>query len=244
VREHCLENKILSRLNMARWLDRLVMRGIFALLGENAGYIGAVVGIATGGPVVSGGPEAQASGFGGSPEAWIAPLWQHYVLFGAIVLLTLSLYIFFESISLQRFAFHGIEAAPDPWSGLTVVVIGVPLIIFVLCGFGMMHERIAHPVSLEELRIFERDYSWNYRLFEFFIQQNPMITVPALALASVLPSALSVYKFVVVNIALRGRKEGVAPAKVGRAVVGIFFGAINFVASIATLIGFWKFMSR
>src|ERR1039457_2674875 len=140
------------------------------------------------------GPPNTVSAFGGGPsEELIAPLWQHYVLFGAILLLTLSLYIFWESISLQQFAYRGIEDAPNPLSGMFVVAVGVPLMLFILCTLGLTHLRSSHGLTPEDFQVFKRDY-WPYVIFRIFIQENPLITVPVIALASLLPSALSVYK--------------------------------------------------
>jgi hypothetical protein len=181
---------------------------------------------------------------GGEPrsEHWMAPSWQHYALFGSILLLSLSLYLFFESIALHRFAFRGMEDAPKAKSGLLLVVLSVATLVIYLALLQMTQLIISEPRSRADFGQArpENFFEWGMLITTFFVFHYPLAAVPGIALASLLPSVLAVYKFLVASSVLRRREDAAAPANVGRAFVGIWIGAINFLASVVTLISFWR----
>lgn len=169
---------------------------------------------------------------------FVAPMSHYCVLVGSILLLVISLFLFTQSIELQRFAFRGIEDAPNPQTGSAMVWLSVIAVVLILGGLSYFEYVQKYPGEGPfPMKEGEKMHEFLYRLLFF---HQPLSTVPAFTLASLLPSALAAYKFMIVRTIGRGRDatEGGMRISIGSALIGVCVAIINFAASIATLISF------
>lgn len=171
----------------------------------------------------------------------IAPMPHYWILIGSILLLALSLYLFMQSIELQRFAFRRIaKSAPNPRSGFQLVWVSVVAVVLVFGGLSCLNYMQQYPMGEnQKLEVNETTFAFLGRLLFF---EQPLSLVPAFALASLLPSALAAYKFLVVKTVGRGqdRSETRSRFSIGSALIGFVLATINLAASVAGLVAYWK----
>ncbi len=158
------------------------------------------------------------------------PTWHFFVLVAAFLILGLSLFLFIESVSLQQFAFREIKGAPSGFSGILLVATTIPLVLLSVWFLELMQmeNETGNHIPPEWLPSFA---------IYIALYVEPLESGSAIALASLVPTSVAIYKFLIVRMVMPKNAEE-APIRIGRSLVGICAGIVNFTASIATLVAF------
>lgn len=175
----------------------------------------------------------------------LAPMPHYWMLTGSILLLVLSLFLFIQSNQLQQFAFRGVEDAPKASSGSKLVLVSVFLVIVISGTLSYLQYVEDHlpprPFSESDFKAMYHDMYRN--LWGPFLFQKPLALAPAFVFASLLPSALAIYKFLIVkSINPEIDSKGVR-LRIGNAFIGVCASILSITASAATLVTFF-FLSK
>ncbi len=179
----------------------------------------------------------EADGPGGPVVQFPGGIYPHssdlWILMLGIILLALSGFFLQESAKLQKWTFTKEEHAPQPSSGLIFSWVSAAGIIICwtvsqMYMSGLFFQPFDLPVDC-------------ISAFIKFIFLRPQQSFPAFSLASALIATVAFYKFLISGLLLHYNRSDTASRRSPlMAFVGLTFAALNFLGSIATLLGFYE----
>ena len=147
----------------------------------------------------------------------------------AAVLFSLALFLLFQAIAFLIWASKGDEDAPQAKAGIGFASISSIVVILIWVIFLYVHLENPYEPSFGP---------WLKGLFF----DEPTLLVPPILIASVIPSTLALYKFVIANSFIRAKtlpESGYARPPIV-ALMGAAFTILQLAAAIVTLISYWS----
>ncbi|MDQ2920175.1 MAG: hypothetical protein M3R52_00960 [Acidobacteriota bacterium] len=150
-----------------------------------------------------------------------------WLLLGAIALCVISGFLLHQGVAFQRWVTGGEEGAPDPKAGVELAWVSS----VAMAGVWVLYWFLSLPG-------FERE--GQYLLFRVLTRSKDL--APAPLLASMVPGALAVFKFLLAGSMMQAAHRERSPLIRSplAAITGAVFAILQIAASIVTLIMFFR----